>query len=144
MDASTEGLELHMNTPLSLDGSFCRGTCSCMWTPGTTIQMDTKAEGLAEDSQWCVMFAMDALTDELVVAHGQSQDIMLCLLCSLWMPHQIDLLLHMDIVKIVKVYVMFAMDTSTDGLVVAYWHCYNLVVVFLCYKYIDLLWRQQS
>ena len=51
-------------------------------------------------------------------------------LCLLWMPEQMDLL-HMDIVKTVKVYVMFAMDASTDGLVVAHGHCYNFVVVLL-------------
>ena len=41
----------------------------------------------------------------------------------------------MDIVKIVNVYVMFAMDASKDGLVVAHGHCYNFVVVMFCYMY---------
>ena len=49
------------------------------------------------------------------------------MLCSLWMLQYMNLLLHKDIVKIVKVYVMFAMDASTNGLV-AYGHSYNLVV----------------
>ena len=37
--------------------------------PGSTIQMGNDAEGLAEEPKCCLLFAMDALTDRLVVAH---------------------------------------------------------------------------
>ena len=47
------------------------------------------------------------------------------------MPKQMDLLLHMDIVKIVKFYVIFSMDVSTDRLVVAHRYCYNLVIIVI-------------
>ena len=39
---------------------------------------------------------------------------------QLWMPQQMDLLLHMDIVEILW---LFTMDVSTDGIVVAHGHC---------------------
>ena len=115
MDASTEGL-----------------VAACEH-PGTTIPMDTKAEGLAEEHEQFVMFAMDASTDWCVVAHRQNQDFMLCLCYVCYGCLNTDLFLNMDIVKIVKVYVMFTMDASGDGLVVAHIHCYNFVVVMLCY-----------
>ena len=70
MDASTEGLV---------------AAYEHRWT---TIQKDTKAEGHVEESEWCVKFTMDASTHGLL-AHGQNQDFMLCLL---WMPKQMDLL----------------------------------------------------
>ena len=52
MDASTEGL-----------------VAACGHHK-TTIQMDAEAEGLAEELELCVLFAMDASKDGLVVAHG--------------------------------------------------------------------------
>ena len=61
--------------------------------------MDTEGEGLAEESELRVLFTMDASTDGLV-AHGQYQNFMICLL---WMPQQMDLLLHTDIVIYVVV-----------------------------------------
>ena len=65
-------------------------------------------------------------------------------LCLLWMLQQMDLLLHTDIVKVVKVYVMFAMDASTDGLVVAHKIVIILLFCFVCHVImLDLLWRQQ-
>ena len=62
--------------------------------PGTAIQMDTEADGLHEDPEWCVLFAMDASTDGLVVAHRHCYN--LCL---------------------------FTMDASTERLVVAHGQC---------------------
>ena len=75
---------------------------------GTTIQMDTKAEDFLRN-----------LND---------------VLCLLWMLQQTELSWHVDIVKVVKVCVMFTMGASSDGLVVAYRHCYNLLfLLLLCY-----------
>ena len=107
--------------------------------PGTTIQMDTEAEGLAEEPEWCVMLAMGASTVGLVVAHGQYQDF---IICSLWMPQQMDLLLHMDIVKIVQVYVCSLwMPQQMDLLL----HMDIVVIYVVVVSYVpDLLWRQQS
>ena len=41
-------------------------------------------------------------------------------LCSLLMPQQMDLLLHTDRTRI---FIMFTMDASADGPVVAHRHC---------------------
>ena len=101
MDASTEG---HVATH---------------GHPGTTIQMDTEAEGPAKEPDLCVLFAMDVSTDGPVVAHGQYQDFIFCLL---WMPEQMDLLLHTDTTR---TSCLFTVDASTEGLVVAHGHyCY--------------------
>ena len=79
------------------------------------------------------MLTVDGSTDGLVGCTWTEPGFyVMFMLCSLWMPQQMDLL-HMDIVNIVKVYVMFAMDASADGCVVAHGYCYNFVVL-LCYK----------
>ena len=90
---------------LVLDGCFYRWTFSCMWTPWTTIQMNTEAERLAEEPEWCF--------------------------CLLWMPQQIDLLLHMDTIRTSW---LFAMDASTDGLVVAHRYCCYVICTRLLVK----------
>ena len=46
------------------------------------------------------LFAMDASIDGLVVAHGPCYCFMIC---SLWMPQQMDLLLHTDTVVMLYV-----------------------------------------
>ena len=105
-----------MNTPLVQMDASIEGHLAACEHPGTTIQMDNKAERLAEEHEWCVLFAMDASTDGFVVAHGQYQDFMICLL---WMPQQMDLLLHICTIVM---------------------HMYTIVM--LCVP--DLLRRQQS
>ena len=85
---------MYMNTPLGLDGCSTEGLADACKCPGTTIQMDTKEEGLAEE------------LNEV--------------LCSLWMPQQTDLLLHTNRTR---TFVTFAIDASTDGLLVAHGHC---------------------
>ena len=131
MDASTEGFVGCMWTHLrvQMDAST-DGLVAACGHPGTTIQMDTEAELVAEETEWCVLFTMYASTDGLVVADGHCYILWFvhygCLnrqtyrctwtllefyVCLLWMPQQTELLLHMD----------------------------------TCYVYVpDLLWRQSS
>ena len=76
---------------------------------------------------------MDASTDGLEAVHGnpgttiqmnlKQTDFlrnMNDVFCLLWMPQQIDLLLHRNTVRF---YVLFTMDASKDGPVAAYEHC---------------------
>ena len=98
-----------------------------MTNSGTTIQINNKAERLAEEPEWCVMFTVDASADRLAVAHRQNKDYILCLCyvcygclnrwtcCSTWT------LLIINVVNVIKLCCCFVM---------LYW--------------LDLLWRQQA
>ena len=68
--------------------------------PGTTIQIDTEAEGFAEEPECCVILAMDVSTYRLVVAHGQYQEFIICLL---WMSQQLDFCCTWTLLKLLKV-----------------------------------------
>ena len=51
MDALQRDLWLHVNTPLGSDGCSTEGLLDACEHPGNTIQMDNKAEGLAEEPE---------------------------------------------------------------------------------------------
>ena len=106
MAASTEELVDCTWTWWSSDGCFYIGTCSCTWTH-LLVQMNT----LRPPFRW-IPRQRDSLRTLNVV------------LCLLWMPQQMDMLLHTDRTRILcYAYVTFAMDASTNGLVVAHGHC---------------------
>ena len=107
------------------------------------ILMDTKADGLAEEPGWgllwmpskqtcwytwtvlslVLLFAVDAQQMDLLV-HMDTVDFY-CY-CSLWMPQQMDMLLHMDIVNTVIIVIIVI---TVKFVILVILVCFNMVIL---------------